>query len=91
MVNLSTDTSVYVVLQLRPGYITAYAHRKKGIGRAARRELLIAVHVPEPVSGDLTTVLEAVAAEMRLPPLARWQPPLPGLGGPRGGGGGSEG
>lgn len=81
--------SIYVVLTSHPGFTTAYIHSKRGQGRSARRSLLATVHVPEPTQGDLTHVLEAVAHEMRLPPSARWQPPLPGLGGPRGGGGGS--
>jgi hypothetical protein len=88
---MAQQTSVYVVLTFHPGWISAYLHRKTGQGRAARRQLLTTVHVPERPQGDVADTLEAVARELRLPPMQRWQPPLPGLGGPRGGGGGSKG
>lgn len=84
----NTDASIYVVLLFQPGHCTAYVNRKRGQGRSARRELIATVYVPEPVRGDLTHVLEAVAAELRLPHAERWLPAPRGAGAPRGASGG---
>jgi hypothetical protein len=84
MVDPRTDSSVYVVLVEGQGYTAAYVHRKKGRGRAARRELVTVARVPLTRRTPLPDVLEAVAAQLRLPPLARFQPPPPAPGSPGG-------
>lgn len=84
MVNQITDTSVYVVLAMQEDYISVYVNHKRGQGRSSRRWLSDVVRVPVRSTQTVSDVLEAAAGQLRLPPSARWQPPLPGLGSPGG-------
>lgn len=72
---MSNLSNPWVVLRPCGSWTTAYVHDSTGQGRAKRRSLVVTVHVPIPLASDtLSNVLRAVAQQIDLPPIARWQP-----------------
>lgn len=72
---MSKISNPFVVLRPCGAWTTAYVHDSTGQGRAKRRHLVVVVHVPIPMSeATFTDVLRAVAQQIDLPPVARWQP-----------------
>lgn len=82
MVAEGPDNNPYLVLQRMPEYWAVTLTTRRGMGRAARRELVDLVRVPYVPREAFTDVLRRVADALDTPRTERWLPHAGGPGSP---------
>lgn len=90
MIRPRTDRTMVIHVVTAETYHVAYVWGRSRNTRTIVRDRLEVVRVPRQADDDLPAVLEAVAAELVLPPGDRWRPLPEGPGAPGGGGGRSN-